>query len=157
MVYKKILAALDPDGEGTPPVFEHALKLVQTHHARLMLLGCMDPRTQAEIEDRIGTVAELDSSSRMGSLKHQAETERSRCRAWLGGLAKQAEQNDVSVRTTVDVGNPGQRITELAQNWKADLIVIGLTRRGPVADRLLGSVTSYVVHHAPCSVLLIHG
>jgi nucleotide-binding universal stress UspA family protein len=157
MVYKKLLAALDPDGKRTPPVFEHALKLAQTQHARLMLLGCMDPRTQAEIEDRIGTVAELDSFSRMGPLKHQVETERSRCHAWLGGLAKQAEQLDVSVHTTVDVGNPGQRIAELAQNWKADLIVIGLTRRGPVADRLLGSVTSYVVRHAPCSVLLIHG
>jgi nucleotide-binding universal stress UspA family protein len=157
MVYKKILVALDPDGKGTHPVFEHALELAQTQNARLMILGCMDLQTHAEIEERIGTVAEMDTPSWMSSLQHQTTMERSHCRAWLEDLAKQAKQLNVSVRTTVDIGKPGLLIAKLAQNWNADLIVLGLTRRGPVADRLLGSVTSYVIHHAPCSVLLIHG
>jgi nucleotide-binding universal stress UspA family protein len=93
----------------------------------------------------------------MGSLQHRAETEKSRCRAWLEGLVPNAQQHGVSVRTTVDVGKPGQLIVELAHNWNADLIVLGLSRRGPLTDRLLESVTSTVARHALCSVMMIHG
>ncbi|MBF2003862.1 MAG: universal stress protein [Synechococcales cyanobacterium C42_A2020_086] len=55
------------------------------------------------------------------------------------------------------LGNPGPIICNFALVWEADLIVIG--RRGQVGfkDPPLGSVSSYVVHHAPCSVHLVHG
>jgi nucleotide-binding universal stress UspA family protein len=43
----------------------------------------------------------------------------------------------------------------VAEHWKADAIVLGLTRRGGFADRLLGSVTHHVAHHAPCSVMMV--
>ncbi len=56
----------------------------------------------------------------------------------------------------MDVGQPGVVLCALARNWKADLLVLGLTRRAPLVDRLLSSVTQHVVHHAPCSVLLVH-
>ncbi|MFZ0611731.1 MAG: universal stress protein [Desulfobacterales bacterium] len=156
MVYNNIMVAINPVRDGALSVFGHALKLSQIENAHLMILTCMHPHTQAEIEDRIGTVSELDSSAHFDSLQHKEELERSHHRAWLEGLAKQAAQVNVSAITLVDVGNPNHLIPKLARRWKADLIVMGLTQRGPFIDRLLGSVTSDVVRHAPCSVLLVH-
>ena len=51
-------------------------------------------------------------------------------------------------------GGPDQQIIEMAREWKADLIVVGSHGRG-FWGRLLGSVSDGVVHHAPCSVLVV--
>ena len=51
-------------------------------------------------------------------------------------------------------GNPEQEIVEIARSWGADLIVMGSHGRG-FWGRLLGSVSDGVLHHSPCSVLIV--
>lgn len=51
-------------------------------------------------------------------------------------------------------GAPDQQIIEKAKEWNADLIVVGSHGRG-FWGRMLGSVSNGVVHHAPCSVLVV--
>jgi nucleotide-binding universal stress UspA family protein len=51
-------------------------------------------------------------------------------------------------------GEPDRKIVETARKWKADLIVIGSHGYG-FWGRLLGSVSDGVIHHSPCSVLLV--
>jgi nucleotide-binding universal stress UspA family protein len=51
-------------------------------------------------------------------------------------------------------GVPAQQIVEKAKEWKADLIIVGSHGRG-FWGRMLGSVSDGVVHHAPCSVLVV--
>jgi nucleotide-binding universal stress UspA family protein len=51
-------------------------------------------------------------------------------------------------------GSPEQRIIEEAKHWKADMIIVGSHGRG-FWGRMLGSVSDGVVHHAPCSVLVV--
>lgn len=53
-------------------------------------------------------------------------------------------------------GKPGQVIKKMAQTWQADLIVMGRRGRTGLSELVLGSVSSYVMHHAPCSVLIVH-
>ena len=60
----------------------------------------------------------------------------------------------INVSTEVLRGAPDQQIVERAKEWKADLIVVGSHGRG-FWGRLLGSVSNGVVHHAPCSVLVV--
>jgi nucleotide-binding universal stress UspA family protein len=157
MEYRRIVVALDPDSTAGAPVFERALGLAAAGQGKqLLIASCLDARTAAENEDRVGTMAGLDASNSQSALRQQREAALERARGWAQGLAKQAQGQGVSAHTTVDVGPPGALLCELARNWKADLLVLGLTRRGPLMDRLLGSVTQYVVHHAPCSVLLVH-
>ncbi len=58
------------------------------------------------------------------------------------------------VTTEILRGSPAQQIVERAIEWGADLIVVGSHGRG-FWGRLLGSVSNGVVHHAPCSVMVV--
>ena len=66
--------------------------------------------------------------------------------------------DDVEQRISAEVlnGIPEQEIVEKAKEWRADVIVVGSHGRG-FLGRMLGSVSDGVVHHAPCSVLVVHG
>ena len=61
---------------------------------------------------------------------------------------------EFEISTEVLAGSPDQLIVERAKEWKADLIVVGSHGRG-FWGRLLGSISDGVVHHAPCSVLVV--
>jgi nucleotide-binding universal stress UspA family protein len=52
------------------------------------------------------------------------------------------------------VGKAAEAITAEATEWGADLIILGPSRRGELASRLLGSVTLGVLQHASCPVLV---
>jgi nucleotide-binding universal stress UspA family protein len=58
------------------------------------------------------------------------------------------------INTEILRGPPDQQILDKAKEWNADVIVVGSHGRG-FWGRLLGSVSSGVVHHAPCSVLVV--
>jgi nucleotide-binding universal stress UspA family protein len=57
--------------------------------------------------------------------------------------------------TKVVTGPPKQAIIEEAEKWGADLIIMGSHGYGFWQRALLGSVSDAVVHHAPCSVLVV--
>jgi nucleotide-binding universal stress UspA family protein len=52
-------------------------------------------------------------------------------------------------------GAAGPEIVAEARAWRADLIVLGARRHGLVHRVVVGSVASYVLQHAPCSVEVI--
>jgi nucleotide-binding universal stress UspA family protein len=98
----------------------------------------------------------LDSSSSLSARDRLQGNELDHSRAWLESLAHRARQRGQEIEVVVEIGKAGPEICRAAEYWKADVIVLGLTRRGRFADRLLGSVTHHVVHHASCSVLMVH-
>lgn len=61
---------------------------------------------------------------------------------------------DTDISHVVLRGSPEKCIVDLASEWNADLIVVGSHGRG-FWGRLLGSVSDGVIHHAPCSVLVV--
>lgn len=69
-------------------------------------------------------------------------------------IRKRFTAAEVPVTTKVERGSPDPIIIDIATDWKADLIVVGSHGRG-FWGRLLGSVSNAVVHHAPCSVLVV--
>lgn len=81
-------------------------------------------------------------------------------------LADQAEHqaSEVAARLTqcglssewdVLYGDPSREIVACAQKWDADLVVLGTHGRTGLRRLMLGSVSEYVVRHAPCSVEVV--
>jgi len=61
----------------------------------------------------------------------------------------------VPVNTRETRGKAASAIVDEAAEWKADLIVVGSHGHGFWGRTLLGSVSDEVVHHAPCSVMVV--
>jgi nucleotide-binding universal stress UspA family protein len=59
----------------------------------------------------------------------------------------------INAEVTVRVGHPGNQILELAEETKADLIIVASHRPG-LQDYFIGSTAGRVVRHANCSVLV---
>jgi nucleotide-binding universal stress UspA family protein len=75
----------------------------------------------------------------------------------LRSLEEQATAASISTEFSQSVGDPGKAICALAKTWNADLIVIGRRGLSGFQEFWLGSVSNYVLHHAPCHVLTIQG
>ena len=69
-------------------------------------------------------------------------------------IKKRFADSRLEVSSGVLRGSPEQQIVEEAGDWKADVVVVGSHGRG-FWGRMLGSVSDAVVHHAPCSVLVV--
>ena len=70
-------------------------------------------------------------------------------------IAANCENSTLEVSSVVELGRPSRAIVETATSWDADLIVMGSHGRGFWGRLTLGSVSDAVVHHAPCSVLIV--
>jgi nucleotide-binding universal stress UspA family protein len=62
---------------------------------------------------------------------------------------------EIDLTTQISKGVPDRILIDAARDWEADLIVIGSHGRGFWERMLLGSITDSLVHHAPCSVLVV--
>ncbi len=62
---------------------------------------------------------------------------------------------NIFISTEVFIGSVKQSIVDEAEKFGADLIVVGSHGYGFLDRVLLGSISDFVVHHAPCSVLVV--
>lgn len=155
MGYKKIVVAVDVN-DASSTLMERSIELAVTEGAELAVFHCLRQSTVAELEDRIGSFTEMDQTSSHRKRLGRKDAQVAHAEAWLQGLCILAKGKGIKTRTHVAVGRPGEDIVEFAEDWGADLIVLGRTNRGTLADLLLGSASNHVVHHAQCSVLLVH-
>jgi nucleotide-binding universal stress UspA family protein len=75
--------------------------------------------------------------------------------AILRQAAEEVKDTGVNVRTFARQGEPADAILDVAEEEKADLIIVGNKGMTGAKRFLLGSVPNKVSHHAPCSVLII--
>jgi nucleotide-binding universal stress UspA family protein len=61
----------------------------------------------------------------------------------------------IKISKDITMGTPNRVIVDKAEEWGADLIVVGSHGRGFWGRVMLGSVSDAVLHHAPCSVLVV--
>lgn len=70
-------------------------------------------------------------------------------------VRKHPKSKDAYLETAILVGRADREIVNEAERWGAEVIVVGSHGRGFWERALLGSVSSGVLHHAPCSVLVV--
>jgi nucleotide-binding universal stress UspA family protein len=75
--------------------------------------------------------------------------------ATLSEAATEAREAGVDVETHARQGDPADAILDVAEERRADLIVVGNKGMTGAKRFLLGSVPNKVSHHAPSSVLII--
>ena len=78
--------------------------------------------------------------------------------AWYNAQKQAIAEGTINPEKLVPVvlnGSPADQIVSYAKKTAAALIVLGHKRRDPYAERMAGSVTQYILDHAPCPVLTI--
>ena len=150
----KILAAID-NSSRSKDVFDMAVSQALANKAALILLHVLSEQDpDYPILPTYAYHAVLKGNN--NGILHQrfAEYEQQEAEL-LRNLARKAIALGVDVEYAQLSGVPGWEICELANNWSADLIVIGSRGLKGFKEMFLGSVSNYVTHHAPCSVLIV--
>ncbi|MEM6522014.1 MAG: universal stress protein [Cyanobacteria bacterium P01_C01_bin.70] len=146
---KKILVAIEYD-DTSNDVFKQAITLAQALHAQLNLINVSTPREDISFsfspysDQDWRLYAETYREGKMASFK------------LLERLAEQAKATGIEAECAQAIGSPGPAICQLAKSWGADLLMVGSHGRRGFSEMLLGSVSNYVVHHATCSVMVVH-
>ena len=73
----------------------------------------------------------------------------------VAGAERKLREVGFATEARVLTGDPRETLLEVARGERADLIVVGSHGRSGIAKMMLGSVSSHVVTHAPCSVLVV--
>ena len=139
----KILVALDRS-QMRENVFDTALSLARMSRSSLMLLHIL-----AEEEDIVDSLFQAEREE-WQRYEQQSYTE-------LQLLVERAKKVNIEAKCIQNFGSPGQNICNLAQTLSANLIVIGRRGHSGLKEVVFGSVSTYVTHHAPCSVLVVQG
>lgn len=139
MNYKKILIAID-DSAMTEKVASQGLQLGLQLNAEIALVSIVD--TQFLMTEGSVTPREIVDIIKNDLKKSQQML-----------TAKVFKEN--KVWTFVEEGKPYEEIIKVANQWTADLIVIGTHGRTGLAHLLMGSVAEHVVRHSKIPVLII--
>ena len=156
-MFEKILVAVD-DSETTVEVVANAIALAKATHGDLKFLTVLSPLS-AGYPDPIyltadsvhATVSTEAFQGHLDTWKQAQAQSLNQLKQWV----HQAATDGVKATYEQELGDPSRLICEIATHWQANLILMGRRGRVGISEFLLGSVSNYVMHHAPCSVLTI--
>jgi len=159
-MYKRILVALDDDPEMASHVMSEALAMAKAGPATLKLLHVLFPLKSGFPDPMFMT---LDgafttvNTEAFGAYVEEWKVLERRNLESLNNYVTQAREAGIPAEANQAIGEPNRTICKVAEDWGADLIVIGRRGRKGMGEFLLGSVSNYVMHHASCTVLTVQG
>ncbi len=135
------------DGSDTAAkAVQEAAELAQQLGARLDLVSAYEPVSTQRLREEARQVP--DDLQWMVNPREDVN-------ATLKEAGGAIEEAGVQVETYAREGDPADAILDVAEEKKADLIVVGNKGMTGAKRFLLGSVPNKVSHHAPCSVMII--
>ncbi len=138
-MYRNIVVAYD-GSEGARAALWRASEIATAEGATLTLAQSVDETTAAPIP-----------GGRRGAKVEAAAEVRHALDEAIASL-----DDSLAASPWVVAGPPAKGILAVAEDVEADLIVTGSRKHGRIARRMLGSVSSALVHEAPCDVLVVH-
>ncbi|MEM9448172.1 MAG: universal stress protein [Cyanobacteria bacterium P01_E01_bin.6] len=158
MSFQRILVGLD-FSPLSDDVFREALELACHNKADLFLFHCISVdtlMTPPPFSGELGLSPHLvDQAYHIQTMQLQEHTQKAI--AQFNHYKAQAEHHGLWADFEYQVTDAGAGLCRKAQQWDADLIVIGRRGRQGLSEILLGSISNYVLHHASCMVLVVQG
>jgi nucleotide-binding universal stress UspA family protein len=85
----------------------------------------------------------------------ELESQKEPARALVERAASQLSTAGFKATTAVEVGDVKECILDSAEEWRADLIVVGSRGKGGIGSFLLGNVAESIARQAKCSVEIV--
>ncbi len=157
-MFNKILVALDTS-ETCTHLFDQALALAQATGARLTLLRVLTPGGDDGMSLPYAPVITgypmTINCAAWETYQKECKAYKERGREMLSSWCNQAMNKGVQAEFAQVSGEPGRVICDRAKTDSADLIIVGSHGRSGLSEFLIGSVSSYVMHRAACSVMVV--
>jgi nucleotide-binding universal stress UspA family protein len=145
LVFQRIVVGTD-GSETAGEAVRQAVDLAKSTGAALEVVSAYEPVPQERLREE-ASEAPGDLAPYVGPREDVNIT--------LDAAAGPARQEGIEANTHAREGDPADAILDVAEETKADVIVVGNKGMTGAARFLLGSVPNKVSHHAPCSVLII--
>lgn len=131
--------AVGTDGSDTAKqAVAEAIELAKRYDAELVLISAFQDSSTAPKDDPDERQWAYSTSAQLQAILSRQEND--------------LKAEGLACRTLFDEGDPADVLVRLAEECKADALVIG--NKG-MRRRILGSVPNSVAHKAPCSVFLV--
>ncbi len=137
-MYRRILVALE-NGRADQTLLPHVAELARTHRSELVLVH----------------VADGFAARNFLQLKLIESQEMKDDRLYLERTADSLRDEGLTVRTTLELGDPAEGILKAAQDCQCDLIAMTAHGHRLLGDLLFGSAIHTVRHKAQVPVLLL--
>jgi nucleotide-binding universal stress UspA family protein len=153
-MFEKILIAIGNSAE-SQLVLAAGLNLAEKLGAKVLLLHVMNPLTSTSFSPLAGGTFPIVNEIAVEQYAKEWKDSERQGLEQLQADAAQAKERGIEVEISQNLGNSGRMICEVAKSWSADAIVMGRNQKSMLSEVWLGSTSNYVLHHAPCSTLVI--
>lgn len=143
LLYKKILVPID-GSKNSFVALKHAVAIARCFGGEISILYVTALSHQVPSYEQV----------KGAKIPPNSSTDPTNFAKMIIAEALQHVPEGMAVQTYNEIGEPRIAITEFAQKNKYDMIVIGSRGLGTIAGLLIGSVSSYVVKHSACPVLV---
>lgn len=137
-MFKKILVAYD-GSEESHSAFLCGLDMAKKYAAELEVLSVvrlLEPPEEVETRDNL-------------------EKGREHYEKFFKGLRQEAKECHIHLKTEVALGHSAEQIIRWAEKNHVNIIIMGQQTKNTFGRWLLGSTLDKVVHHAPCTVMIV--
>lgn len=138
---EKVLVGLDGSSTAAAAA-RFAMELAKPHGAKLLLLVVVPPIPMVQDFYGVGSVD-------LGRLEEAGW-------AQARPVEEALREAGADVEASVRFGAPAELLARTAQEWGADLVVVGSRGQGVVRRVMLGSVSDRLVHISERPVLVFH-
>jgi nucleotide-binding universal stress UspA family protein len=146
----KILIATDGSQFGKAAVDFAANVVGDPETAEVKIISVIEPYAFNEMETFIEETDKLADLSNAAAKQADAAGKKT-----ANEFKDKFPDTKLEVTSEVLGGSAARTVVEKAEEWNADLIVVGSHGRGFWKRVWLGSVSDRIAHHAPCSVLIV--
>jgi nucleotide-binding universal stress UspA family protein len=154
----KILITLGDDSDAAK-ILEHGLTVAAKFNAEVMLLHVLNPLQSHgfNVADSplLGGILPIVNDEAIKKYTEEWQIYEKKSMERLQSYQQQAIDRGLKTQILQNFGDLAPMICAAAKEWSADLIVIGRNQKPNLSEIFLGSTSSYVLHHASCSVFTV--